>query len=161
MSSKDFKAVFKNHGSAVRIEMAGPMNENCKLGPVPTEKQVYINLEKVTQLNSAGIREWCDWIQAIPESSSVVLDGCPFIFVKSFSLIKGVLPPNASVNSIFLPFYSAKTKEERNVLLLNGIHFSNSGIVKLPSETDQSGNPMELDPLTSRYLSFLAGRRRD
>ncbi|HMN67468.1 MAG TPA: hypothetical protein PKC28_02920 [Bdellovibrionales bacterium] len=150
-----FTCTFRTGPDAVILELAGALNENAKLPQVPTTPRLTINLDQVSQVNSVGIREWCGWIRKLPPTLKITLEGCPFLFVKSFSLIRGVLPSNAIVGSMYLPFYSEKTKEERSVLLKNGQHYSNHGLLELPIVKDTRGHLMEVDVTTRNYLAFL------
>ncbi|HMN67467.1 MAG TPA: hypothetical protein PKC28_02915 [Bdellovibrionales bacterium] len=150
-----FTSNMTTHGNSAILELKGPLNEHAKLPEIKATSMLTIKLHSVTQLNSLGVREWCGWIKNLPDSLQISLEGCPLMFVKSFSLIKGVLTPNTTVMSMYVPFYSKKSREETDVLLQQGKHYSNKGILSLPEVKDSAGNPMELDSIAKKYLAFL------
>jgi len=138
------------------LDFHGPLNENAKLPDVPKGvSSVVVRLHGVSQLNSLGVREWCAWIKKLEPPIKIHLEGCPFIFVKSFSLIRGALTANTTIGSMYLPVYSTVTKEERYALLERGTHFSDAGILSLADFKDSQGQVMQLDEIAKRYLGFL------
>jgi len=155
MNKKAFSYNIRTLTDATVLELHGSLNETAKLPDVPPSSNLIVSLDNLAQVNSLGVREWCSWIKKLPPTVQVSLEGCPFFFVKSFSLIRGALPRNARVDSMYLPFYSPKTREERSILVKNGLHFSASGLFKLPEVLDSQGNPMQIEAATGNYLIFL------
>ena len=143
-------------GQTTIVEMVGALNESAQLGEVRMAKTVKIRLEGVTALNSVGTRTWCAWISRFREPVDVILEGCPPIMVKSFSVVKGFLTERCRVDSFVIPFYAEASGEARDFLAVRGVHFDAAGKLNLPQVKDSRGQAMEMDVVAETYLAFLA-----
>lgn len=145
-----------NLGSVTQLKFIGPIDEGAVFPKVQSNvRTLVIQMGEVTRLNSHGTRQWALWAKTIPAAAEVSLEECPVIFVKSFALIKGVLLPNMSVNSFYVPYFSDETGERKNVLVRRGVDFFDDGRINLPVHKDSKGGFMEVDALQPGYFAFL------
>ncbi len=117
---------------------------------------VLIDLGQVDAINSCGIREWIKWIRSAPESVRFTYRKCPKVIVDQINMVSGFLPPNAAVESFYVPYYSDASGTEKMVLFQKGVHFD-AGKLHPPEEVkdDGSGEAMEMDVIETKYFKFL------
>ncbi|AFY00817.1 Hypothetical protein Bdt_1117 [Bdellovibrio bacteriovorus str. Tiberius] len=74
------------------------------------------------------------------------------------SFLKGALPENVEFQSFYVPYYSASSELELDVLFVKGTHFSKEGssvVLKEPEVLDEDGKRMSLDILDGKFFVFL------
>ena len=151
-----FQCVENQMGSASRLKFIGPIDETAHFPKITASAtNVSIHMGEVTRLNSNGTRQWVIWARTIPPATTVILEECPVIFVKSFALIKGVLLPNMQVHSFYVPYFSDASAERKNVLVRIGEDYFPDGRLKLPTVRDSKGATMDVDALQASYFAFL------
>jgi hypothetical protein len=156
MPSQDFIFAQKESADAVYYRFSGSLDEMAKLPTVTKSyKNITIHLGGVTALNSYGTRLWCAWLSRIGSHVDVRVEEAPVVFVKSFSAVKGCLPPNVDVMSFKIPFFSEATSEHRDYLAIKGKDFFSDGRLNIAPMKDSKGNPMEMDIIPASYLAFL------
>ena len=150
-----FKAHILSTGSETSIVCTGPMDEHMDIPKVPVGPLIRVDLQQVTYINSIGIRKWIRWVQAMQAHSKIILENCPAIFVKNIATIKGMVMPNISIQSFYVPYYCDETGERQNVLFRLGMEFYEDGRVSPPKINESSPHPMEIDVVEDIYFSFL------
>lgn len=139
------------------LALKGSIDEDASFQPpdLANFTAVVLDLEGVNAINSVGIREWIKWVKALPGSLQLSVRRCPKIIVDQINMVAGFLPPNATIESFYVPYYSDASGSEKMVLFENGKEFGN-GDVNPPAEVkDDSGEPMEMDVIEAKYFKFL------
>lgn len=152
---KNFEA--KLHVNTVEniLELSGDLDEHCQIPTFKENKNIRIKLGKVTSVNSYGVKIWCQWINSHKEWGAILLEECPFVFVKNFHSVRGFLTPNVTVLSFYVPYFSDETDERKDVLFIRERDFTKDGFIRFPEVTDAKGIKMELDVIESSYFAFL------
>jgi hypothetical protein len=150
-----FQYVVNDGPTKLEIELMGALDERAKMPEVRSRDLVILNLAKLTQINSIGTRIWISWIQRFRPPARVILENCPVIMVKTFSVVRGSLPAHYQVNSFAIPFYSEETGERHDFFVLRGKHFGENQPVQVPEIKDSKGHLMEIDVIAESYLAFL------
>jgi hypothetical protein len=147
----------QTEGTNLLVSLSGAIDEDASFVPLELggATAVVLDLEKVTAINSVGIREWIKWIKLIPSSANISLRKCPKIIVDQINMVAGFLPAGATIESFFVPYYSDGSGSEKMVLFQNGKEFSNGQLGTLPEVKDDSGEVMEMDVIEAKYFKFL------
>lgn len=152
-----FQASKQKEGDRLVISLSGSIDEDAVLLNVNFEscKEVVLNLEKITAINSCGIREWIKWLKAEGTSSVITFKNCPKIIVDQINMVAGFLPSNAVVESFYVPYFNEESGNEKMILFNKGKEFTDAG-VKPPDEVkDTNGSHMEMDVIEAKYFKFL------
>lgn len=148
----------KSEGANTVFELSGNIDEDANFGiPDVTASAVVLDLEKVTAINSVGIREWIKWVKSFPASAKLAVRRCPKIIVDQINMVAGFLPQDTVVQSFFVPYYADSSGNEKMVLFENGKEFGPEGLNPPETVTDDSGEPMEMDVIEAKYFKFLNG----
>ncbi len=143
-----------SNANETKLEIMGTIDEKALLPLHADAKILRIDLGRVSNINSIGVRNFLLWGEKHTMVKSIRLENCPAIFVKNFGNISGFLKPNMTVMSFFVPFYSEATQETIEIHLVKGRDFSPEGMLNLPPVKDSKGNTMELD-VTDSFFSFF------
>lgn len=135
--------------------VSGNIDENSKFPSLqdmgkPTEVQ--IDLQRVTGLNSVGIRSWCQWIETIG-NIPIVVENVPALVIKAFNVVLGACPPNMQVTSFYVPYF-AQGPGRKDMLYVRGNHFTTHGEIKAPATMRDGEITYEIDVLPN-YFKFL------
>jgi hypothetical protein len=153
-----FSVTKKSEGSAVVLDVAGNIDEDANFAPVEfgATTAIILDLEKVTAINSVGIREWIKWTKTFP-TAALSVRKCPKIIVDQINMVAGFLPTGTKVQSFFVPYFAEESGNEKMVLFEDGKEFV-PGKVSPPAEVkDETGEVMEMDVIEAKYFKFLNG----
>jgi hypothetical protein len=154
MVTSPFQIKSRVEGENTFVEIGGAIDEHAKFIEIKATPKVVVNLSSVSFINSIGTRAWALWLRQFPAPTDVILTGCPVLMVKGFGSVKGFLTDRCQVKSFYVPFYSDKTGERKDILAERGIHFT-SNQTTFPEIKDSQGVPMEMDVVPELYFSFL------
>lgn len=154
-----FKVDKSNQGGQLIMTFEGSVDEDAVFSGIDFEgaSEVVLDLDKVSAINSCGIREWIKWIRTAPANAKITYRKCPKIIVDQINMVSGFLPENAEVESFYVPYYSDESGNEKMILFEKGKDFEN-GEIKAPSEfkDEESGDEMEMDVIEAKYFKFLS-----
>jgi hypothetical protein len=154
-----FQSKVTKEGSKLVVQLGGIIDEDADFSVVNISdaQEILIDMDSIKSINSCGIREWIKWIGA-GSKSRVVYSKCPKVIVDQMNMVDGFLPGFASVESFYVPYYNEDQGSEKNVLFRYGIEYK-EGQVQAPQEVkDDSGNPMEMDVIESKYFKFIKSK---
>ena len=146
-------------GNLALIDIQGAIDEDSTFASVDCEgvKSVVIDLDKVTAINSVGIREWMRWIKEFPPNVKLSVSRCPKIIVDQINMVAGFLPANTQILSFYVPYFSESSGAEKMVLFENGREYKDKQLF-IPTEVkDDEGELMEIDVIETKYFKFLNG----
>lgn len=139
------------------VEFHGDFDETADLSTLASALYgpVAIDLGGVKRINSAGVREWIQFVRNLPDVTELVLIGCSKVSVAQLNLIDNFRGP-AHVESFWAP-YSCACGNEREILLeARATDRVRRRLPTAPAVLCPCGQVMELDELPDRYFLFLA-----
>jgi len=147
----------REHG-VLRISLEGDMDENANLFELLDllSGVVRIDLGGVRRINSAGVRDWVNFIrEADARADEVTLSRCSPAIVMQMNMISN-FRGQAKVASIFAPLVCPECDREDEVL----VSLTPEQIDVLPDGLPEwtcpsCGTAMELDDIPERYFAFL------
>ncbi len=86
--------------------MSGPIGETTTLFTMPMGglKEVLLDMNEVTFINSIGIKHWIIWTVKIPAECIVRMQNCPFVIGTQASIVVGFTKPNMKIESMKVPY---------------------------------------------------------
>lgn len=147
----------KPEGSSLVLTLDGTIDEDASFSPpdVGGFSSVILDLERITAINSVGIREWIKWIKSFPPASELSVRNCPKVIVDQINMVAGFLPKGTKVQSFYVPYYSDASGSEKMVLFEAGKEFREGSVFPPEEVKDESGELMEMDVIEAKYFKFL------
>lgn len=150
-------------GSEYEFIIEGAIGEGSPLfgHDVRGASRIVINCEKMTYINSVGVKNWILWTVRVPKGCPFILVNAPLVMINQVSTVMGFMPPSGVVESFQAPFVCTDCGSETTVLLTRGRDFeyasgSHSRKVKFPTAVcGKCRSEMEPDFLESKVFSFL------
>lgn len=150
------------HPKRIRCEFVGSLDEDVQLDPslLTGVEVAEIDFNKLTRMNSIGIREWIQWISSAP-SVNYIFSFCPKFFIQQANSMAGFIPPKAKFRSFYVPYFNEDSGNERDFLFSDGRDYHWDKLhrldhVSIPdSIKDGAGGIFSLDVDKKRYLKFL------
>ncbi|MGE0761930.1 MAG: STAS domain-containing protein [Bdellovibrionales bacterium] len=152
-----FQVDKKKDGTKMVVSLSGSIDEDAILTNITFDgaSEVVLDLDKVSAINSCGIREWIKWLKTASTGAKVVYRNCPKIIVDQINMVSGFLPDNGTVESFYVPYFNENAGTEKMVLFKAGSEFKN-GDVHPPDEVkDEKGESMEMDVIEAKYFKFI------
>ena len=145
------------NNSFLEFEVDGAVDEDIVLPTISFEgvKKAYFDFEKMTFINSCGIRDWISWFKAVPESVTVIYKNCPVSLIDQVNMVEGLLPENGKVKSFKIPYYCEEcdniSTELVNLTDDSGTNFEAEEYIKC----GKCSSKAEIDVIESKYFKFL------
>ncbi len=154
MSKYEIK--IEKSGTQARVSVFGVIDEDADFNPYTLlgTTHVDLHLAGIKSINSCGIREWIKWIESAGQAS-VQYHECPKMIVDQINMVQGFLPAQGKVMSFYVPYFSEETGAEKNVLFTYGKEFTENGVLPPEAVSDETGQPMEMDVVESKFFKFL------
>ena len=138
----------------LNVELIGSIDEDADFKELIglEQKTISFDFDKVSMINSCGIREWIKFIEKIPESTHIVYNNCPQIIIEQINMVHGFFRKGASINSFYAPYFCEKCDKE-NKVHLKADQVKNRKAPKM--ECPKCGEEMDFDAIEAQYFSFL------
>ncbi len=139
------------------VLLSGTIDEDADFAPLQglDQPDVVFDFEKITLLNSCGIREWISFIAKLPERTRVTYRRCPQIIIEQINMVHGFFREGAVIESFYAPYYCEKCDKEAKLLLITGqIKGRKAPEMSCPH---CGADGMEFDALPEQYFHFLKG----
>ncbi|WP_408099087.1 hypothetical protein ACJVC5_09250 [Peredibacter sp. HCB2-198] len=138
----------------LNVELIGSIDEDADFKELIglEQKTISFDFDKVSMINSCGIREWIKFIEKIPESTHIVYNNCPQIIIEQINMVHGFFRKGASINSFYAPYFCEKCSKEHKVHL-KADQVKNRKAPKM--ECPKCGEEMDFDAIEAQYFSFL------
>lgn len=138
----------------LNVELIGCIDEDADFKElIGLEQQtISFDFDKVTMINSCGIREWIKFLESIPESTHIIYKNCPQIIIEQINMVHGFFRKGASIESFYAPYYCEGCGKE------NKVHLKSEQVKnrKAPGiECPKCSEGMEFDAIEAQYFSFL------
>ncbi len=140
------------------VHFSGEVDENAGLERLRPhlEGQVVFDLSGVRRMNSAGVREWVNFVRSLPQVSGLVFERCSPTIVSQLNMIYNFRGP-AEVRSFYAPYVCEHCDVDVDVLLDVDAHFPDRDPAKVPGfECPECGQPLTFDDIPERYFAFIA-----
>ena len=145
-------------GDVLTVHLNGDIDENADLYDLHPQLRgkVVLDLGGVRRINSAGVREWVNFIhEAEPLTDGISLLKCSPAIVMQMNMISN-FRGTANVSSFFAPLVCPACHIERDEL----IELTPELAAALPGELPEFKCPkcgalLELDDIPERYFAFL------
>lgn len=147
------------------LTVEGPISESNSIFTASLNgvKEVNIDLDKMTFINSIGVKNWVSLMTRLPPRTQVSLYNCPLVMINQVSMVKGFLPENGFVQSFKAPYHCDSCRAEEILLAIRGEDYeyasSNGGEVKVnlleEKPCPKCGQEMSLDFSIAKTLAFL------
>ncbi|EQC45587.1 STAS domain-containing protein [Bacteriovorax sp. Seq25_V] len=151
MSDKLVINITKNEADLAEFLLQGQIDEDSTFEEILSSKKstIIIDFNKVTLINSCGVREWINFLEGVKDCS-ITYKNCPQVVIEQINMVHGFILPNTSIESFYAPYYSEKADDVLKVLLLS------SQVVdgKAP-KIEQDGEELEFDAIEAQYFQFL------
>jgi hypothetical protein len=138
---------------AARLKILGPIDETCEFPQKLDCDSLVIDFDSMTIMNSFGIRVWMTWTDRIAHLKTIVLENCRPPFIQQVRFIAKIIPPNARVQSFYVPLFDSDTGDVQEVKMVYGQDYGDTDLV-VPLRKNAKGKPLELD-VPDAYFSFL------
>ena len=140
-------------GSYLILHFFGALNEDAKIPPQNFKdvSEIQVNLEKMTQINSVGIRSWIQFINTIPISAKVILNHVPRILILQANAVAGFFPKNSEIASYEVPYFC----EYCNKTFSSFSSEKDSDKVAETTKCPKCKTDSELDVIKPNYFKFL------
>jgi len=139
------------------VTIRGEVDENANLGKLGSSMKgrVILDLADVRRINSAGVREWVNFVRNLPDVEAMEFVRCSPTIVNQLNMIYN-FRGQAAVRTFFAPYLCEHCDVEVDVLLDVNVHF----VAKDPSlvpefQCQHCGNPLEFDDIPERYFAFI------
>ena len=161
--NREFKITSNKTGSELYLKFSGDINENSEFNNINLEEiqVVHMDFKEVGFVNSVGLRSWIIWVKNF-SNLKINFYNCPRQVVDQLNILEGFMPPNATVQSFFVPFYCDECDHTDMVLASRGKDYIEASAdkkegVSLADELpcSQCGQNAEMDVLKERYFNFL------
>lgn len=138
----------------LNVELIGSIDEDADFKELIglEQKTISFDFDKVSMINSCGIREWIKFIEKIPEATHIVYNNCPQIIIEQINMVHGFFRKGASINSFYAPYFCEKCSKESKVHL-KAEQVKNRKAPKM--ECPKCGEEMDFDAIEAQYFSFL------
>ncbi len=141
------------NNDTILVKFSGPIDEDSvfdKIKNLNFAKYIF-DFEKISMINSCGIREWIKFINEI-KTGELCYTNCPQIIIEQINMVHGFIKKGASVDSFIAPYFCEKCDDEKKVLLKSseviGAEAPKKNCMKCQSELD-------FDAIPRQYFSFL------
>ena len=136
------------------VELAGTIDEDAvfdKIKNLQMNKFVF-DFNKITMINSCGIREWIKYLADI-EGSQITYQNCPQIIIEQVNMVHGFIKKGIVVDTFYAPYFCPNCDTEKKILL------KSSEVVNFKAPVKQCNtckSDLEFDAIEKQYFSFLA-----
>ncbi len=105
----------------LQISFKGYLDEKANLPQIAdlnSASKLVFNFAECQMINSMGIKKWVMLMDKVQSAgfAKVILSHCPIMVVNQVNLIKGFLPQNGEVESVYFPITCSKCDQDFSIL---------------------------------------------
>lgn len=158
MSAAVLTVEVRKEGDRDLLVFSGALTESAVLTVDPTQlaSRVVVDLQEVRRINSAGAQAWTSWLSKFSADQKIMFERLPPPFVQLASVVDGMIPATAEVDSFFVPYFDESRGEVENVLFVKDRQYSTTEVS--PPEFLRSpvtNGRLEIDVAPEKYFRFL------
>ena len=138
----------------LKVELIGTIDEDAEFSELLglEQKTMTFDFNKVSMINSCGIREWIRFLEKIPAQTHVVYNNCPQIIIEQINMVHGFFRQGATINSFYAPYF-CETCDKETKVHLQAEQVKNRKAPVVNCETCKE--PMDFDAIEAQYFNFL------
>jgi len=136
------------------IKLSGQIDEDSDFATITNIgcHTLNFNFDKVTLINSCGVREWINYIEGIEENAKIIYHNCPQIVIEQINMVHGFIKKGTKVESFYAPYYSEDDDDVVKILLRTDEIVGG----KAPEKKSESGEELEFDAIEAQYFQFIS-----
>ena len=148
------KIITQQEGEKLLVFFNGVIDEDARFEEILAGeyKEYQFDFEKLSLINSCGIREWTRFIKRLPPQSSVFYVNCPTEVIEQINMIVDFVNKGSTIKTFYAPYYCPYCQSEKKVLLVGNQVVDKKAPAK---QCEQCGGQLEFDALEEQYFSFL------
>ena len=116
-------------------------------------QEVEINMDKITFINSPGIREWIR-LMVLLKNMKTAISFCPPLIVNQINLVEGFVNKNTVMKSFYVSYYNEEKDIEKKILYVSGKDYA-TDFLNIKEHVEEDGNIFKLDVIKIKYFNFL------
>lgn len=151
----------EQQGDWEKVGIVGPVNEDAevhfaKLASNLSAKCIF-NFQKVTYVNSCGVRAWINFLREIEQTREIVFEECTPEVVAQINMIPN-FRGSAHIRSVYGSYVCPECDHEKNVLFEEGKNMPATPEDSVEEvKCDQCGaEAMELEELEDEFFQWLS-----
>ncbi len=145
----------KNEGGVTLVALSGSVDEDADfaalIADLKNHRRLRLDLSRVARINSCGVREWVNFIRALPQTSQLELEKCSPVVVSQVNMISNFAGA-ANILSVQAPFICESCMHEENVLL--EVKKGEKPTLR-EVKCGECSRPMVFDDIEDSYFAFL------
>jgi anti-anti-sigma regulatory factor len=106
--------------ASVVVSLTGAIDEDANferlLSKLNNMSAIRIDMSGVGRINSCGVREWVNFVRALPSNADLALEKCPSVVVAQINMISN-FAANARILSVKAPFVCDSCGHEEEILV--------------------------------------------
>lgn len=139
----------------LKVELIGAIDEDSDFKELAAlgQQKIAFDFEKITMINSCGIREWIRFIEELPPTCKIFYKNCPQIIIEQINMVHGFFREGASIESFYAPYFCDKCSKESKVHIVSSqVKNRKAPSVNCPHCKNEN---IEFDAIEAQYFSFL------
>ncbi len=160
--SQKFQALVQHRDDVGFVKLSGVIDEDNELADLTDAipgGMVIIELGEIERINSCGVRDWVNWLNAIEaKGAEVVLVECSPAIVAQINLVHN-FTGNGTVKSFYVPYFCPECDEEK-VLLTEAIEMGPPPHEPPICRCDGCDLVMDFDDMPESYFAFLSSQKQ-
>lgn len=144
----------KISGDEVHVSLEGVIDEDSIFDKIKSLAlgKYFFDFNKVSMINSCGIREWIKYLEGI-EGSQITYLNCPQIIIEQVNMVHGFIRKGIVVESFFAPYFCARCDVEKKIILKSSEVTNYKAPLK---QCETCKGDSEFDAIEKQYFSFLS-----
>jgi hypothetical protein len=146
------KIVIESKDDEVFVDLSGFINEDSDFSSLKNlvGNKLIFDLDKITLINSCGIRDWIEFQKENLDFKHIVYKKCPQVIIEQMNIVAGFLHPQGVIESFYAPYYNEKTDTEVKILLTPQEVINKKAPLKCIDGTE-----LEFDDIEAQYFNFI------
>lgn len=129
--------------------------------PLPNYKGFHreifeIDMQDLKLMNSAGIRNWVNWLKTFEAQNEIRMVNCNMIFLNIAAFVQDVASPQVKIESVILRFTESNSNDIIRILSKRPA----SGEWQIPASLISAENDYEFDGILTKSLARLRSEVR-
>ena len=156
-NTNNFSVEKKDADNTTTIKLSGCIDEDSRINQLfeGTLDNVIVDLNEITMINSVGIREWVNSIEAAQATKKITLLKIATSVVAQINMVAN-FTANSEIISFFAPYYCDECQEEQDFLLEYDKDFPDKKNPVAPVfQCATCKNDLEFDDVEERYFNFI------
>lgn len=160
--SQKFQASVHHRDDVSFVKLSGVIDEDNELADLTDSipgSMVVIELGEVERINSCGVRDWVNWLNALEaKGGEIVLVECSPAIVAQINLVNN-FTGNGSVKSFYVPYFCPECDDEK-VLLSEAAEMGPPPHEPPVCRCDGCDLVMDFDDMPDSYFAFLSNQKK-